>query len=294
MITKTLSPVIVAALLGVFVPVVASAQGALTGEPPQSSDVRRAVSNQIGGSINEPGLQNTLEVSWFRPLSSSGNPLFADAHLSAGLVSVATPSEARLGVWIEYSPLSILDIRAGVEPTVYFGTFNSLLSFATYADPFDRDTRTARADSTSGTGSRAYVAPALKMKAGPLVARVGAAFERWASSAAGPLFYEPTRDTLLKSGGDYLMTLTTIAMYQHDEPSGGLMSAGIIHDMTDVFDAPGNRSQRVGLIGIREFGRPRFGLPHLRVTALVWRYLEDRSKHNQWGAAVAIGFRTGK
>ena len=43
--------------------------------------------------------------------------------------------------------------------------------------------------------------------------------------------------------------------------------------MTDVFDAPDNRSQRLGLIGIREFGAPHFRLPHLRVTAIVWRYL---------------------
>jgi len=138
------------------------------------------------------------------------------------------------------------------------------------------------------------VAPALKIKAGRLVARIGAEFERWSSSATGPLFYEPTRDTLLKTDGDYLMTMTTVAMYQHDYPSGGLMSGGIIHDMTDVFDAPANRCQRLGLIGVREFGSPRFRLPHLRVTAVMWRYLEDPSKRNQWGGVLAFSFRTGK
>jgi hypothetical protein len=64
--------------------------------------------------------------------------------------------------------------------------------------------------------------------------------------------------------------------------------------MTDTFDAPANRSQRLGLIGIHEFGSPRFHLPHLSVTGVVWRYLEDPSKLNQWGSALAIGFRTGQ
>lgn len=294
MATHARRRIILGWLFAAMIPACASAQALRSGEPAHAPGVRRIVGEQLGGSVNEPGLQNTIEASWIQPLSRSSHPLLADAHLSAGLVSVTTPSEGRLGAWVEYSPLSILDVRAGVEPTAYFGTFNSLLSFAAYSDPYDRETRNARDDSTSGTGSRTYVAPALKMKAGPLVARVGAAFERWSSSATGPLFYEPTRDTLLKVEGDYLMTLTTVAMYQHDYPTGGLLSGGIIHDMTDVFDAPGNRSQRLGLIGIREFGSPGVFLPHLRVTAFVWRYLEDPSKRNQWGAALVVGFRTGQ
>jgi hypothetical protein len=294
MTTRILHRVLLAALICVFISAVAAAQAPASGGPTQPSGVQRVVSGQLGGSVNEPGLRTTLEVSWARPLYSSDSPLLADAHISAGLVSVTTPSAARLGGWVEYSPLSVLDIRVGIEPAVYFGTFNSLLSFGAYADPYDRKTRNAREDSTSGAGSRAYVSPALKMKAGRLVARAGAEFERWSASATGPLFYEPTRDTLLKTDGDYLMTMSTVAMYQHEDPSGGLLSGGVIYDMTDVFDAPNNRSQRLGLIGIREFGAPRYHLPHFRVTAVVWRYLEDPSKRHQWGGAVAIAFRTGK
>jgi hypothetical protein len=252
------------------------------------------VRGQLGASVNKPGLQNTLEVSWSRPLSRSNHPLLADAHLSAGLVSVTTPALARLGGWVEYSPLSILDIRAGVEPSAYFGKFNSLLSFGAYSDPYDQETRDARDDLKPGTGSRTYVAPALKLRKGRLVARAGAEFERWSSNATGPFFYEPTRDALLKAAGDYLMTTSTVAMYQHDYQSGGLLSGGIIHNVTHVFDAPDNRSQRLGLIGAREFSSPHFRVPHLRMTAVVWRYLEDPSKRDQWGGALAFSFRTGK
>lgn len=287
--------VTLSALLYALIPTVALAQAPASSDPAQPSGVQRVVRDQLAGSINEPGLQNTLELFWTRPLYRSTAPVLADAHFSVGLVSVLTPAAARLGGWVEYSPLSILDIRAGVEPGVYFGTFNSVLSFASYADPFDRETREARTDTKSATGSRAYVEPAVKMKVGPFVARVGAEFERWSSSANGPLFYEPTRDTLLKANGDYVMTLTSVAMYQRPGASGDLTGGGVIHNMTRVFDAPrGNRSERIGVIGFHEFGSPRLRLPHLRVTALVWRYLEDPSKRHQWGAAVAFAFRTGK
>ncbi len=294
MTRQILRSALISALICAMIPVVAAAQTPPANEPVQQSTPQRVISNQIAASVNNPGLQNTLEVAWSRPLSRSSDPLLAGAHLAAGLVSVTTPALARLGGWLEYSPLSILDIRAGVEPSAYFGAFNSLLSFNAYSDPYDRQTRDARKDLKSGTGSRAYLAPALKVKAGRFVARSGAAFERWSSSASGPLFYEPTRDALLKVNGDYLMTLSTVAMYQREYPSGGLLSGGMIHDMTHVFNAPDNRSQRLGLIGVREFGGSRFFLPHLRVTAVVWRYLEDPSKSGQWGGALAIGFRTGK
>jgi hypothetical protein len=293
-VTQTLRPLAFAALFCAIIPLAAAAQAPPANEPAQPLRFERVIRDQLAGSINEPGLQHTLELYWTRRLSRSTNVLLADAHFSAGLVSVTTPAEARLGVWFEYSPLSILDIRAGAEPSVYFGTFDSVQSFATYSDAFDRKTREARDDATSATGSRAYLSPALKMKVGPIAARVGAEFERWSSSATGPLFYEPTRDTLLKTRGGYLWNLTTVAMYQHDYASGGLFSGGLIHDMTTVFDAPGNRSQRLGLIGIHEFGAKQFGLPHLRVTAIVWRHIQDPSKHNQWGGALAIGFRTRK
>ena len=295
MTRQALRPIILATLLCALIPVVAAAQAPPPNEPAQPLTVQHLVRDQLAGSVNEPGLQNTLEVSWTRPLSGSNNPLLVDAHLSAGLVSITTPSAARLGGWIEYSPLSILDVRAGVEPGVYFGAFSSLLSFGAYSDPYDRETRDARKDLKSGTGSRSFVEPALKLRAGSVVARVGAEFERWSSSAAGPFFYEPTRDTLLKAKGDYLMTLTSVAMYQQEGASGGLLGAGVIHNLTRVFDAPaGNRSERIGLIGFREFGSPIFGAPHLRVTAVVWRYMEDPSKRDQFGAVLMIGFRNGK
>jgi len=44
-----------------------------------------------------------------------------------------------------------------------------------------------------------YVAPALKAKAGPIVAALTAEREWWRSNARAVYFYEPTRDTLLRS-----------------------------------------------------------------------------------------------
>ena len=212
--------------------------------------------------------------------------------MAAAVVHVVTPSMTRLGGWVEVAPLSVLTVRAGAEPGAYFGTFHSLMSFGAYTDPFDSETRDTRGAGKCGWGTRSYVTPAVQFRAGPIVARVAGDVERWQTTVAGPYYYEPARDTLLKTSGDWLLNSTSVAMYQRDFASGGYLSGGVVHNLTRVFEAPDNQVQRLGVLAIREFASPHLRLPHLRITATAWRYLDDPSKRNQWGAAVAIGFRS--
>jgi hypothetical protein len=155
--------------------------------------VSREVRGQIGASVNNAGLQNTFDVSWTWPVSRSTHPLLSGAYLATGLTNTITPSQAKLGAWIEYSPLSILDVRAGFDPS-------------------------------RGTSTRTYLSPTLKFKAGPIVGSAGAEFEWWRSSEEEPFFYEPTRDTLLESDGDRLLTTTSVLMYRRTGP--GSFSVG--------------------------------------------------------------------
>jgi hypothetical protein len=254
-------------------------------------EASRELRGQLGASYNNAGLQNTLEWSWLRPVTSSTHPLLAGAHFGAGIVHALTPTQTRLGGWVQYSPLSILDIRAGVDPSVYFGTFNSLQGFDSYEDLFDTDARKARAGAKAGLSLRTYVAPTVKLKAGPIVASATAEIEWWRSNAEGDFFYEPTRDTLLKSAGDRMMSSTGVVMYQKAMEDGTL-SIGALHTTARVSDAPLNDIQKLGAIAVRELGGSRFGLPRPKLTLIVARYLADRSKDGQWTAAAAIGFRS--
>lgn len=254
--------------------------------------VSREVRGQIGASVNNAGLQNTLDVSWTWPVSRSTHPLLSGAHLATGLTSAITPSQATLGAWIEYSPLSILDLRAGFDPALYFGTFDSLMGFLSYDEPFHPGYRESRGGATGGASTRTYLSPTLKFKAGPIVGSAGAEFEWWRSSEEEPFFYEPTRDTLLESDGDRLLTTTSVLMYQWT--GAGSFSVGGLHHMARVAGAPRNRIQKVGAIAIKEFARSHYGLSHPRLTMVLARYLDDPNKQGQWTAAVAVGFRTGR
>jgi hypothetical protein len=256
-----------------------------------SGGPRRELREQLGASVNNLGLQNSLDFSWSWPLSASESALLSEAHLALGVSHALTPSYTRVGAWAELSPLSVLDLRVGLEPAVYFGTFNSLMSFDSYRDPFDKDARDKRGGSAFGTAGRVYLSPTLKMKAGPVVAIASAEFDWWKSDAAGPLFYEPARDTLLKAKGDALLNTSSLVLYQHDLGPDGKLSGGLIHQITYVYGAPANKIQRLGTIVVREFGGKRFGLPHARLVGLVSYYLDDPSKRHQLSAALALAFK---
>ncbi len=199
--------------------------------------------------------QLSFESSRRRPLFASRHPLLSEAHIGVGGSAAFTPAHARGGVWLEAAPMSVFVLRVGAEPAYYFGSFDSLTSFESRNDPFDTDSRRARQSAQSGTATRFYVTPRLQARAGRLIGVASADFEWWSSNAAGPFFYEPTRDTLLDTSGDRVTTLTGAVLYEHALRNGRL-----------------------------------FTLDRPSVTVSVSRYLDDPNKQNEWTAAMAIGF----
>ena len=277
------------ALVAAMAAVPVAAQEPVTGPPVAPATVRE-LRGQLGASINTLGVQQAFDLSWRRVLSTSGRPLLSEAHVAIGGSTAITPAHVRAGAWVEMAPVSVFVVRAGVEPAQYFGTFNSLTSFDSRPSAFDTDSRRERGGATSGTATRLYVTPTLQFRAGHLVAATSADLEWWSSSAAGPYFYEPTRDTLLDVHGDSLTTLTSAVLYEHPLASGGHVSAGLMHTLTRVDHHSLNQVQRLGIVAIRQLNGELLGLAKPSFTGSVSRYLDDPSKRGEWTATLAIGF----
>lgn len=263
----------------------------------RAAEFRREVRDVLGGSVNLPGIQNTLEVSWVRRLSTSTNPLVKDAHLAFGFNHVLTPSHTRLGGFVQYAPLSVIEVRAGFEPVFYFGAVGSLLSFegydADYSKEF-RDREDVRARAESAFGRRFYVAPALQARFGPVAARVLGEFDWWTAGADGPFFYEPLRDVVIDADGDSLMVVTSLLLYEWPRANGRKLSAGAYHRLIDVYDSPGSRSQRLGGIAAYDLGPRRFGLKNPSAFLIVYDYVQDPFKEGSLGATLAVRFELGR
>ncbi len=278
---------------GLFVAAVLVALGS---RPAIADGPQRRLANTLGTSVNPIGLQDQLALSWRWGLSESKNPFLSDAHVALGVSNNFSPAYERLELWVELSPLSVLDLKGGLEPVFYFGTFGHLVAFPSYGSDFSKDARQAIKDqAVSRTGIRYHVSPTLKFKLGRVIARTAAEFEWWRVDGPGEFFYEPMRDTLLDSDGDALMTLSSQLFYEFPSGRGGKkLLAGLFFDRIDVPDAPGNRRQRLGPLAVWTLRERRFGVREPTVIGSVFSYLQDRSKDGELGGFLAVSFTVGR
>lgn len=257
-------------------------------EPPP----RHTLVDTFGGSVNNLGLQQSLEAAWAWPLSDSQNPLLADAHVAVGLTNHISPAYVRVGAWAAWAPLSIVGLRVGVEPVYYFGIVGSLLGFPSQHAAFDEDTRRAmREHAVSGGGFRAYVAPTLRARIGHVVASGTVDLERWDVNGPDAFFYEPLRDTLLDSTRANTVWHTSAAVLWEQSGQGGRkLLAGLHHEFMRVRGADWNDMQRVGPLVVWTLGDSRFGVAEPTVLANVYYYLEDPYKKHEPGAMIGVRF----
>jgi hypothetical protein len=264
----------------------------LAAAPAGAEPPRRQMTEVVGASVNILGLQNTLDVSWKWRLSHSTNPVLSDAHLALGVTNDLSPAFVRVGGWVAWAPLSIVAVRAGVEPVYYFGIVGSLIGFPTRDAAFDEDARRAmRPQAVSELGVRFHVAPTLQVRLGRVVASSTLEFERWEVDGPDVFFYEPRRDTLLASNGDSLWRTSSLALLEAG--SKRQVQAGVLHEFMRVRSAPENDMQRIGPLLIWSLGERRWGLQRPALIASLYYYLEDPYKRHEPGATVALRFALG-
>jgi len=208
--------------------------------------------------------------------------------VSFGSQAVVSPSFARLGFWAQYAPLSILTLRIGAEPSQFFGTFDSIMTFDRQDAAFDNDTRRERGGAAAGRMLRLYATPTVRIRAWRIVALASADIERWYSSAPGPWFFEPVRDTLLEPNGSDVAVSRAVVMYEHVTAAGTRLGLGGLHTLQEVDRRALNKVQRAGAIGtLQSDGRWRF-LNRPTMTVTVARYLDDPSKDGGIYAAFTL------
>jgi hypothetical protein len=265
--------------LGTVGVVVGSLLAAVAASAGPASDGWR-VTNAFAGSVNRLGLQNDLELSWRR------------GRAAAGVAHVMSPAFTRLHCWAEVTPVRAATLRIGAAPSGYFGTFKSLMGFERLDDDYGDDARERRASTASpGTAIVLYAQPTLRMAAGPVAAVASASIEQWHARSGTAVFYEPSRDALVRSDGGRLLSTSAALVLRRPRANGGELSAGLLHKMTLVPDARGNDAQRAGVFMTRAFGGRRLGLREPRVSVAVLHALKDRYREGQLGAAASVGFR---
>lgn len=259
---------------------------------PESAQWKRKIENTFAFVLNPLGVQDALEVSWTRSITRSQSLIVKDAHVAVGVSSKLTPAFERVGAWFEYSPLSVIDLRVGVEPVYYFGTYKVFLPFNRIDARFDDDVIESRVkEAASGFAGRVYVSPTLKARAGPVIARVKAEYSWWKAQEKGePYFYEPAWDTLIGAGGSRVLTLEALALREFKLSGDKTLLVGPVYDLTSVSDARINRKQDIGILAVWSKTGKFHGLKDPALVAKIFYFLEDPWRRHQPAAQFAFVF----
>lgn len=266
--------------------------GAAAQEAERQAPWKRKIENTFAFVLNPLGIQDALEVSWTRSTTRSESLIVKDAHVAMGVSSKLTPAFERVGAWFEYSPLSVIDLRVGIEPVYYFGTYKVFLPFKRVDARFDDDVIESRVkDAASGFAGRVYVSPTLKARAGAVVARVKAEYSWWKAQEKGePYFYEPAWDTLIGATGSRVLTLEALALREFKLSSDKTLLVGPVYDLTSVSDARINRKQDIGVLAAWSKAGKFHALKDPTVALKVFYFLEDPWRRHEPAAQFAFLF----
>lgn len=273
--------------------------------PPRN---RIVFSNLSVTRYNPIGLENQLRAGFQRRLFDSDSPVARDNFVFLGTTPKLNPAYSRVGPTVEIQPLSIFNVRAGVEHVRFFSTFGFLQSFPSprvdYSDSALEEYETDFENDYATSGVHTFVEPTIQLKVGSIVVRNKLAFDHWDMDLrdGDRVFYEATQDTLLPGTG-WSMANDADLLYATET---GLV-AGLRHTFVrpvyeDEHFADGeergyirNRHQRLGLLaaytfhdrGFQTFSRPTVLVITSWYLSHRWRTGEDVSQGVPY---VIVGF----
>ena len=99
--------------------------GAQQPPPPKQ---RVVLNNLFVLRFNPVGLEDQIRLGWQERMSDQSHPLFRDNFLFMGIAPRINPAFIKIGPSIEIQPLSLFNLRVGLEYIHFFSTFGFFFS----------------------------------------------------------------------------------------------------------------------------------------------------------------------
>lgn len=276
---------------------------------PAYGQARFEADNMLASGGNPFALADFVNLSWTWRLNKSEHPLLSGAHFAFGVSGQFSPAFGSLGAWLEFSPLSLLDLRFGAAPIFYPGILGYALGFPDY-DALYSEAEINRRDDLDESrpllGGYAYFSPTLKMKVGNVIAYSTAKLEFWKTQnpenlVGGTFFYDPFRITLIDGNGDTLFMLDSALLYMFKREGKRPMFFGLNHELLSLPNGgnPDNQNQRqtLGFLGRIPIGEKFASFHQPELLAKAYLFVQERAdlgRLNEPGFRIALRFTFSK
>ncbi|NUP11398.1 MAG: hypothetical protein HOW73_35580 [Polyangiaceae bacterium] len=184
---------------------------AVKGEPPQPAiPVHRIQYDAtLGVRVNPLGLELQSNLAYRHRLYASDSRALRDNYFGVALSPTLNPSVFRIGGHIEFRPLTMLNLQAGVHHVGYIGSFDNLQSYPVASADFSdtaRDEGDKKGKSYPTHGFEAFGRAIALAKVGPIVIRDDLlfTFSKLELMPGDTVYYNPRFDVLAPNEGWFL------------------------------------------------------------------------------------------
>ena len=169
------------------------------GEPPSSLGGQYGAEIDLEGQSPPAGVDLSGEA-WYRYVyRRDPSRLWDGLYVQGGGALDINPAYGRIGAYVEWLPVAILQLRAQIDRYAFFGTSGSLLIYPDTNAPFGSgDYRDRRGQEVSAQADRFVFQPTLQGSMGPYVLVNQSTYALYDFKRNGPYFWDQEYDTLLQ------------------------------------------------------------------------------------------------
>ena len=183
----------------IFVFVGAAIRCASADENPAALGGKYGLEADVEGQANPWGLGFSAGA-WYRDIyHKDESPLWNGLYVQGGGLVSLNPAYGQLGAYLEWMPITVLQLHAQIDRYEYFGRDGSLLIFNDRNARFgSRQISERHGQEQTGHADRLLLQPTLQGEFGRYVVVDQASYVYYAFSRDGPYFWDQEYDTLLK------------------------------------------------------------------------------------------------
>jgi hypothetical protein len=166
---------------------------------PSPQDGQYGAEIDLEGQSPPAGIDLSGEA-WYRYVyRRDPSRLWDGLYVQGGGSLDINPAYGRIGAYVEWMPVAILQLRAQIDRYAFFGTSGSLLIYPNTNAPFGSgDYRDRRGQEVSAQADRFVLQPTLQGTIGPYVLVNQSTYALYDFKRAGPYFWDQEYDTLLQ------------------------------------------------------------------------------------------------
>jgi len=257
-----------------------------------AADVTFRHASLLGVRYNELGLGVFSDTGFRRSLFSGDSVLLQGTYLEGGVVTQLSPANLHPGLYVELVPLAVWKTRFSVQKVQYFGVLGSMQSVT----PDDWSPERIEANNDAGRyarvgGSTWTLQQTLRAKAGPLVASVVGAWQRFHFDVDGPI-YEAVNEVPFAPDDDLLTLKATLgyAVFGQPQTPDSLIVAALFDTLrTDALDV---RRQTVAGALLWKPPAELWSTGNPTLAGISGVFLDDRYRTGEpyFAAALAVEF----